>query len=96
MDLTSPHGLVARPLCILFDDILRQRGSFQQLARFSSEPSALTFRIQSNATQLSAELFRLFVTEAVTRASTEATFHEDSKVHPHHLEAIMVQLLLDF
>ncbi|KAK3014842.1 hypothetical protein RJ639_008769 [Escallonia herrerae] len=50
----------------------------------------------ANALKLSCELLRVFVAEAIQRASTIAEAEGVSKIEATHLERILPQLLLDF
>ncbi|KAK3017855.1 hypothetical protein RJ639_004547, partial [Escallonia herrerae] len=50
----------------------------------------------ANALKLSCELLRVFVAEAIQRASTIAGAEGVSKIEATHLERILPQLLLDF
>jgi len=53
-------------------------------------------KIQSDALVLSSELLRLFLLEALYRAQEEAMIDDSPDVQPHHIEQILVQLMLDF
>ncbi|CAL1390555.1 unnamed protein product [Linum trigynum] len=50
----------------------------------------------SNALKLSAELIRIFISEAVQRAAAIAEAEGESKIEATHFERILPQLLLDF
>ena len=62
----------------------------------ASAAGAKNLKVTPDASRLTAELLRLFVQEAVRRASAEAMVNEDTEVGPRHLEIIMAKLLLDF
>ncbi|XP_075519563.1 protein MHF2 homolog [Primulina tabacum] len=49
-----------------------------------------------HALKLSCELLRIFVTEAIQRASAIAEIEGSPKIEATHLERILPQLLLDF
>ncbi|KNC76203.1 hypothetical protein SARC_11287 [Sphaeroforma arctica JP610] len=53
-------------------------------------------RVSSEAQQMTAELLRLFVSEAIHRSVANAAAEGDTLVEPCHLEAAVPQLLLDF
>ncbi|CAI0447466.1 unnamed protein product [Linum tenue] len=50
----------------------------------------------SNALKLSAELIRIFISEAVQRAAAIAEAEGETKIEATHFERILPQLLLDF
>ncbi|KAK9108325.1 hypothetical protein Syun_024336 [Stephania yunnanensis] len=50
----------------------------------------------SNALKLSCELLRMFITEAVQRATSISEAEGVDKIEATHLERILPQLLLDF
>mmetsp|Transcript_68063 Transcript_68063/g.153995 ORF Transcript_68063/g.153995 Transcript_68063/m.153995 type:complete len:85 (+) Transcript_68063:219-473(+) len=59
-------------------------------------PGAKPMKLTDDARKCAAELLRLFVVEAVQRASFEAVSQDETDVQPTHVEDIMTQLLLDF
>ncbi|XVF49732.1 hypothetical protein PTKIN_Ptkin04bG0037100 [Pterospermum kingtungense] len=80
----------------------RERIEIQNTEAVVSEVGAGTSRknrptsANANALKLSCELLRIFITEAVQRASTIAEAEGGTKIEATHLERILPQLLLDF
>ncbi|XWS47853.1 hypothetical protein CRYUN_Cryun13aG0021000 [Craigia yunnanensis] len=80
----------------------RERNEIQNTEAVDSEVGAGTSKknrptsANANALKLSCELLRIFITEAVQRASTIAEAEGGTKIEATHLERILPQLLLDF
>ncbi|KJE95684.1 hypothetical protein CAOG_06110 [Capsaspora owczarzaki ATCC 30864] len=53
-------------------------------------------RTASDSTRLTAEFMRVFVIEAMGRAASVAKAEGSDTIEPHHLEAVLPELLLDF
>ncbi len=53
-------------------------------------------KVNSVASKLLAEYFRIFTAEAVTRAGSAANEEGKSTIELRHLKAVLAELLLDF
>ncbi|KAJ5077667.1 centromere protein x [Anaeramoeba ignava] len=53
-------------------------------------------KISKDTLECVAEFLRLFVGEAIDRASAKAQIENSENIEPEHLEKIIPQLLLDF
>eukprot|EP00903_Cladosiphon_okamuranus_P006809 g6637.t1 len=63
---------------------------------WSKDSAADGAKINPDAAVLVAEYLRLFVVEAHNRAMLEAELDGDEAMEPHHVERVMLGMLLDF
>ncbi|CAN0387348.1 unnamed protein product [Ascophyllum nodosum] len=63
---------------------------------WSKDKASEGAKINPDAVALTAEYLRLFVVEAHQRAQLEAELEGDDTLEPHHIERIMLGMLLDF
>eukprot|EP00752_Nemacystus_decipiens_P004660 g4249.t2 len=63
---------------------------------WSKDSAADGAKINPDAAVLVAEYLRLFVVEAHNRAMLEAELDGDETMEPHHVERVLLGMLLDF
>ncbi|CAK8690541.1 unnamed protein product [Clavelina lepadiformis] len=68
----------------------------QLFQKHFADPSSIKMSSKDAAGILSAELLRVFVAEAASRAAQQALNEDASVCEVEHIEKILPQLLLDF